>query len=766
MVRRSALLGLFGASLSLFVPPSGWTEEVFVTAPNNEIVAIDFETGRSRTAVRDNGTNFQGLAAWGAGNGLRLVAANATQGGDLRVYDPATGAGARIASLREAHGVAVNLYGDVFAVNRSVSKDDVVLFVPRQNGCSTSVSGPFSSGCGPGGYASAVYVDDSVVVHGSKTKELADVRFLSSAVSGLGRPGQLLVLVKDPAMLIVYTEPAGGWKSCDGHCEPEEVASLPGYGPTGLDVTGDAVLVTTEQGVVLEVSSAGSVPLVNLGGKGAKIAVGALNGQQVAYATVSNKGGKLFRFFTDGSDLRSVRTQVPEGVTSETSRVVALNAGEEVGVLLPTMRTTFDRILSKGLIDTNCGLYPRPGGPGPFTLRDLGFAEDGDVVIPAYIDPFRLGDPVTGPQAYFICRVDTSAKFRKTVEIHEDEERVLGYQPDCDTDNSAEGVKKQARFFWAPSTNEPENAEGLQFIDISAGCGSNVGRGMKFSWTIPAAQDTRSICRILNDKLDGLEGTLELFGNDIEGACIGDAGDPGPAAEAFDAIGEDPEDWVFVPSGQGVFGDANGFLVGGGTATFAYKDAAWSHRFGVTDASGDTTLVANSASPGPPVEFNVSGSFTFFFENNPDFPAGRAQSDGSNGSARMAVYRNLYDPGLFALFYDDGGGSGPSGTDADYNDFIVTVKGEAGTLCALETTVADGQEALGDVDACEMEPTGSDLDGVLAAFQELTEIVEAHVEDINDTDQNRSGEIEARARSGEFMTCKLTDCPDTGSGHP
>jgi len=92
----AAIVALFAASVG--------AEEVLVTRPWGKIVKVDFTTGNTHTVVRDRGPFFRALAVRAAtgSNALRLTATNATRGGDIRVYDPATGAGTVITCFRRA----------------------------------------------------------------------------------------------------------------------------------------------------------------------------------------------------------------------------------------------------------------------------------------------------------------------------------------------------------------------------------------------------------------------------------------------------------------------------------------------------------------------------------------------------------------------------------------------------------------------------------------------------------------------------------------
>src|SRR6185436_20935730 len=86
LVRGSiASLAAFAAAPMLLAASA--RETVYFTTPDNEISRADFAAGTAQVAVNDNGTNFNGLVVRYDGNDVvTLLAANGTQGGDVRAY--------------------------------------------------------------------------------------------------------------------------------------------------------------------------------------------------------------------------------------------------------------------------------------------------------------------------------------------------------------------------------------------------------------------------------------------------------------------------------------------------------------------------------------------------------------------------------------------------------------------------------------------------------------------------------------------------------
>jgi hypothetical protein len=774
LVKSRALL-LLAAGLAM--PSKASPQGVYVTAPNNQLLEVNFETGRSKTVVRDNGTNFQGLVVRREGEEIRLVVANGTQGGDIRIYDPKTGAGARIASLKGAHGVALDPSGNIYAVSQQGSKGQVMV-VPRRNDCPNQISGLFPAGCFPGGYGAARFIDEDVSVSGSKkgTKALADVRF----VRGGAGAGSLVVLAKDPAMILRYDDPG----SCTGTCNPVVVAATAQFGsyvPAGIELAPkDEFLVTTTGGAVLRFTKDGmriATPnFASLLGGGAKLSLGVQDGQNVVFATVRTGGGKVERFEIESDGTGSPAGLVqglnpPEGVGNVNGGVAITPGGSNVTVFLPTLETIFDNVKTAGLSDAVCHLYDAPSdydcnNPSDLTLTDLSPALPG-VNIPAYVRPFRIGNPATGRCAFFVCELSTTASIGDTITLHEDEEQFLGYEPVCETLNT--DPNHEARFFWAPNPdkNEPGIPEGSVFTDISAGCGSNIGRGGSFSYALPAVQDDRSVCTIARYKVDNLQASVADFtppAHDyIAGACNLGTGAPLPKEapeDAFTAAGLGAKTrWTVVSGGaQSVWGSGgNGLLPGGGSIQFQVKLAGFAHEFGTsgTDAVGSRTrqvIIANSGTPGAgPFSFTPSSEpYTFYFKNISGYLSGATlfsdgQGLGSFGDLDIAIYRDNDNPGRYALFFDDG----PD--DDDFDDLVLTATGDIGTACQLQAALEHAGRALAASEDCTDD---SEVTTVVSDLQQVVGIVQDNPGDFDNTTRNVSGELQARAESATFMACK------------
>src|SRR5262249_17687233 len=187
---RSARLAGPLLALATVASAQSPNQSVYVTGASIQIGKINFDTGVITPVVTDNGTNFKGLVVRADGATLRLIVANSTQGGDIRIFDSDGTNGATILPFPAA-GLALARSGDLFAVNADPGGPDTVMLVPRDTTCDTSPT----AGCLPGGYRDPIVLDQ---IQGVDV--LADVRWVPTAQDGwLYAAGDVLVLVNRPA---------------------------------------------------------------------------------------------------------------------------------------------------------------------------------------------------------------------------------------------------------------------------------------------------------------------------------------------------------------------------------------------------------------------------------------------------------------------------------------------------------------------------------------------------------------------------------------
>src|SRR5689334_4283992 len=136
VVSSITLLGCLGLSPGLFAQDP--RETVYFTGPNNSISKVtSFASGTAQAVVVDQGANFKGLVVRDDGSGgLKLIAANSTQGGGIRIYGAADGAHlGQVVGFPMAAGLALDTGGSLYAVNEVPGGPDELILVPRNASC-------------------------------------------------------------------------------------------------------------------------------------------------------------------------------------------------------------------------------------------------------------------------------------------------------------------------------------------------------------------------------------------------------------------------------------------------------------------------------------------------------------------------------------------------------------------------------------------------------------------------------------------------------
>ncbi|HXK08396.1 MAG TPA: hypothetical protein VMT70_02000, partial [Vicinamibacteria bacterium] len=205
---RTGLAWLAALATAASVQAQSARDAVYFTTADNTISRALLATGQSQAVVTDKGTNLKGLAVRYDGNDLvTILAANSTQGGDVRAYacpsptGPCTALGS-VASLKAAVAVTLDTAGNAYAVNATKGGPDVLLYLPRNPACAAS---PAPAGCLPGGYGAARVIDDQV----NGVSLVGDVRVVpgtgSFGASARYAPGDVLVLAERPARILAYS---------------------------------------------------------------------------------------------------------------------------------------------------------------------------------------------------------------------------------------------------------------------------------------------------------------------------------------------------------------------------------------------------------------------------------------------------------------------------------------------------------------------------------------------------------------------------------
>jgi hypothetical protein len=535
-VVRASLVSLAALSAAPLLAASA-RETVYFTTPNNTISRADFAAGTAQAAVVDNGTNFNGLVVRYDGNDVvTLLAANGTQGGDVRAYrcPSATAACQSLGTvfvLKKAQGVALDTFGNLYAVSSGNGKNtggaDQLVFAARKPSCPTATGAGLPVGCFPGGYGPLQVIDSLVEgVHA-----LADVKVEAGS-------GDVIVLASKPGKLLRYAA-ADVKARVEGGAEPTPSAVPGSFGadtPSGLALfpTGE-IFAVTRQGTVLVFSGGVSNVFTTLGGAGAQVAIGVEGGAaqdpvasgrvlvtgngQVASFGIARVAGQLVASpsLPDGS----VGANVPFGVADASlggTVYTPASAGPLVVHLPLGHEVTFEKINTGGLTQGNYYVVPESsvrsapatGSCGPGEALTL---EGVTRCVPSYVRGYPLDgstclDNGSGAGCYYLVFVaDTGANVFGSTQQHHFEEDAFGFSTNCYVGTHFSPDPKQPRTFHGTDANDPPVVEGEDLFDISTGCGSHIGRGGQFSMFL-AGWASRTTQSQTTDKLIFLESSL------------------------------------------------------------------------------------------------------------------------------------------------------------------------------------------------------------------------------------------------------------------
>ena len=499
---RRAALALLGLLFAVSPLRAQTAETVYFTGPNNQVSAATFGAcpsgpGSTLPVVTDGGTNLQGLVVRGD---LCIVATNKTQGGGLRMYNALAGTNlGQFANFDSAAAVDLDSSENLYAVNDDPGGADQLLMVRRNSG----------EGCDAAGYDPAIVLDSQV----SGAVRLADVKYVRVSRPGsVATAGDILVLVRSPGKLVRYTSDALA-EALASHTDAAEtplpLPNLASVDPTGFALTlaGD-ILVATGDGRVLQFNPdgtpKGSGVFASFSGSGVDIATGLQEAVENVFLTV-HQGGLVQRYDLGGTCTGAVTgASAPVGVgnASLNAKGVAITPAGRLVTVAPTsaQTVTYELVTSGGSTKSDvylvCGAAPGTELelPAPIGLTGR--------TIPSYAQAFT-NDTCSGP-GYLVYSGSSTASFFGAEIEHHIEENQLGFNTSCTSGD-------QSRTFWATDADDPPIVEGSSFIDISTGCGSNLGRGGSFSYVL-TGYDTRTPRAVAADKLRFLD--LALNGGD------------------------------------------------------------------------------------------------------------------------------------------------------------------------------------------------------------------------------------------------------------
>jgi hypothetical protein len=371
------------------------------------------------------------------------------------------------------------------------------------------------TGCTTGGYDAHIVLDSQV----SGAVRLADVKFVRVSPSGaFYQAGDVLVLVRNPGKLVRY-------KSHDisdaiaNHADAAETPvtiDLRAVEPTGFALTeGGDILVATNGGQVLRFGPDGSSKgtFASFSGSGVDIATGLQGGVEKAFVTV-HQGGFVNVYDVGSQACEGTLTgvQSPVGVGNASLHVkgsVPTPASDTPITVAPTgsQQITFEKVSVPGLTTADVVIVcdPLAGTDHPLTLAGV------TRTIPANVKAFDNCSkcPAVGSScpAYLVDVVGSSAGFFGATVEHHIQEEGLGFNTACYDAITGGPSGEQPRTFYATDADDPPIVEGTSFIDISSGCGSNLGRGGSTSFIL-TGWDNRTTQDVASAKLASLDAAL------------------------------------------------------------------------------------------------------------------------------------------------------------------------------------------------------------------------------------------------------------------
>jgi hypothetical protein len=539
VIVRASLLSLAALSTASAVlattatPATPARETVYFTTPNNKISRAYFSNGSTQTAVIDNGTNFNGLAVRYDGNDVvTLLAANGTQGGDVRAYRCATPTGSCqklgiVFAFPKAAGIALDTFGNLYAVDKTNGGPDRLLYAPRKPGCPTDTGTGLPAGCFPGGYGALQVIDSQV----DGVTEVADVKVEAST-------GDVIVLASKPAKLLRYGATAVKARIAGGD-EPTATsltASFGGQTPSGLALfpTGEIFVVTCQGKVLVFPGSGGlSNTFTTLGWSGSQIATsvegGAVQDPVSSGRVLVTGNGQVWSFGVKLDAGKLVADGAPQTVCSNSPFGVAdaslggsvytpASAGPLVVQLPLGHQVTFEKIITGGLTQGNYYVVSEAtvrsaAATGSCLAGEALTLEGLTRCVPSYVRGYPLSGSTclndgSGNGCYYLVFVaDSGANVFGSTQQHHFEESAFGFSTNCYTGAYNSPDPMQPRTFHGTDANDPPVVEGEDVFDISSGCASHIGRGGQFSVFV-TGWDSRTVQSVTTDKLNTLSSAL------------------------------------------------------------------------------------------------------------------------------------------------------------------------------------------------------------------------------------------------------------------
>jgi uncharacterized repeat protein (TIGR03803 family) len=503
---------------------------------SGEILSLDFGGGPS-TVVNTDAARIGKLGAVVVRSDVgaqHLIAADARRN-TLLFYQDAEGVGRPITRIPLPRGLSLGPDGEIYLVSGRVR-------YPRNQGYRSSLWRVPRGTTQVGGYGPRELLDDML-----PSRRLVATRVVSQT-AGLLAAGDLLVVSQLPRTVFRYPRSGNGFGPRQVFLGP---AVLPSD-PTAIAFTPDGeLLVSTTGGNVLRFDAGGNrlAPDFVTGlARATTLSVGIAGGEAKAF--VGDGASVLrYRFLPDGTGLADGLTTDcggDGGLGSGGEGSAPTPAGQDVEVQpIPELTLRFDDVTQAGLTTVKTLEFEDNRQASVcaklsdfFPASPEAQAVLSGIAVPAHVRAFPKklaadppGGPYTGPETFILTIIDTTAQFARTAEVHEEEAERLGYAPFCsDADTTL-----RPRTFYAPEADPPKSEpalfEGALFTDFTSGCGSNIGRGSRFSLWL-TARDTRPSGSIVGGKLSRLDGSIGFYAGLIEDTLEADLHTAAQAAQA------------------------------------------------------------------------------------------------------------------------------------------------------------------------------------------------------------------------------------------
>ena len=335
-------------------------------------------------------------------------------------------------------------------------------------------------------------------------------------------------MVQNPPQLLRYQNPL----TCNS-CSPETVidsAKFAVFGaltPTGVALTEDSILVSTDEGIIGEFGLNGEFleDFASVSQRAVKIATGVLNGETTAFVNVHPGTHVAFKVAT-GVPSNTVDLTNPSSGVTVSGGPAFTPAGNNVAVSLPGVKALFETVSNGGFTSNDCTDFVDLRGPNDNgivlctnTTTGCPGLQFGDIVedlgfprrIPSNIRPFI--NSATGQPTFVFCKVSGNITTAGVIEWTNQASVDAGFE---DTNGGALTCADKPKILWAADFVSDDDdlllVEGDDFVDMTIGCvNPRSGGSTRRSGLLPLAFDTRAPKDKLSFQIGNLAEALSKY---------------------------------------------------------------------------------------------------------------------------------------------------------------------------------------------------------------------------------------------------------------